>query len=171
MLRYLRQVFSKFRLFPSISQLEPLMEEAIKPPAKVRGKTILEKNDFNVEVEIPVITINKNKVSGILPLIKKYCLKLEKLKPVQSINDNVDIYLNPGLVKDFSSFSSDVQDLLMSQSVNEECFRKKKVMFGYDNFPLESIFRAVLPPDKEGMSNVWGCIFEIGNLLILFIAT
>lgn len=154
MLRYLKQVSSKFRIFPSRSQpttFRSNMEEVIKLPQSLRGKTILEKHDFDVEVEIPFITVNKNKVSSILPHIKKYCLKLLKLKFVQNIDEKVDIYLNPRLVRDFSSFSPEIQSVLRNENISEESIKLKKIMLGYDNFSLESIFKAVLPPDKDGM--------------------
>lgn len=156
MLEYLRQVYSKFRLFLSKSQpttCRSTMDELMKPPQKVRGKTLLDKHDFDMEIEIPIITANRNKISEILPHIKKYCLKLKNLKPVQNTNENnVDIYLNPDLVKDFSSFTLDVQNLLQSHTLNDKCIKPKKIMLGYEHFSLESIFRAVLPLDKEGMS-------------------
>lgn len=155
---YLKRVFSNFYLFQVYLKVKPVvklchrsnMSEQIKPPEAVRGKTVLEKEAFQTEIEIPFVCLDKGKLSKVLAYIKKYCLKLENLKPVQHLNENVEIYLNPYLIKNFSSFSSDVQSLLKDDKI-EENIKMKKIIVGYQNFTHEAILRAVLPLDKEGM--------------------
>lgn len=122
----------------------------LKPPEEVRGQRILDRKAFKKEIKIPVFTLSTVNISNILPHLKKYFLKLENLKPVQSLNDSVVVHLNPFLVKKFSSFSPDVQSALMNMNLTEENLEMKTVTVGYENFSLETILRAVLPTDKEG---------------------
>lgn len=127
------------------------MSELIRPPEEVRGQTVLKKQDFEKEIEIPSLCLQKTKLSKVLAPIKKYCLKLENLKPVQHLNENVEIYLNPIFVTGFSCFPSEVQSILRDNDLTEDNIKMKKLKLGYENFSHETILRAVLPPDKEGM--------------------
>lgn len=127
------------------------MSELIKPPEAVQGKTNLEKQAFQKEIEIPLLYLDKIKLSKILTHVKKYCLKLENLKPVQHSNEKVEVYLNPDLIKGFSCFSSEVQTVLRDNDLTEDHIKMKRIKVGYENFSHETILRAVLPPDKEGM--------------------
>lgn len=155
MLLYVRQVSTKssFSIFPTLSlrkYYRRLIMTEIKPPPEVQGQTILQKEAFKKEVEIPVFILTKVTISKVLTYLKPYFLKLENWKPVQNLNGDIEIYLNPILVKDFSSFSSDIQGELMNENLTKANLQLKKITLGYENFSLETILRAVLPLDKEG---------------------
>lgn len=158
MLRYYsRQVFSNSWSFQSVipylhyhrdNSLK--MCDVTKPPEAVRGQTVLKKETFQKEIEIPVITLSKTNMSNTLKHIKKFFFKMENLKPVQNINEDfVEVHLNPHDVKDFSSFPVEVQNVLKDEQLIEEV-KMKKITICYENFSADAILRAVLPPNKEG---------------------
>nr|CAI5832585.1 unnamed protein product [Callosobruchus analis] len=130
------------------------MDTLLKPPESVRGMRVLDRKLFDKTLEVPVITLRDTKVSSVLPVLKKYLLKVEKLKPIQHVNtEEILIYLNPMTVERWESIPEDVKEKLYSEHIKDEYFKKIPYTFKYENFTAEEILRAVLPSDKEGLSS------------------
>ncbi|KAJ3641117.1 hypothetical protein Zmor_027636 [Zophobas morio] len=120
----------------------------LKPPEHVSGLTTLNKSLFEKTVTLPCLVIKDVKISSVLPHVKKFLLKLDNFKPVRNISENeAHIYLNPDLVTRWSDLSADTPLLTESNLQMQTC------TLTYDNFSLESVFRAVLPPQIEGTSS------------------
>ncbi|KAJ8939391.1 hypothetical protein NQ314_011137 [Rhamnusium bicolor] len=151
-------------LFPTSSTLSRLicstrtvfylkMESALKPPEIVRGITELDKKLFEKKIKVTCLNLTGIKMSAILPLVKKYLLKLDNLKPIQHNNEDITIWLNPQRIKEWSNFPAEVQNALQDLSVNKSNLITKEYLLKYENFTAEDMFRAVLPTDTEGMSS------------------
>lgn len=127
------------------------MDNILKPPDTVGGMTNLNKALFEKDIVVPFITIEKVKLSKVMPLVKRCLLKLENLKPIQHLpGGDVHILLNPQQIKHWASFTERERKDLFDVSVTENDFKEKMLGLKYENYSAEDILRAVLPPDKEG---------------------
>nr|CAH7750099.1 unnamed protein product [Callosobruchus chinensis] len=149
--RYFQLLF--FRI-STLTLSQKHMDSSLKPPESVRGMKVLDRNLFEKTLEVPVLALKDIKVSSVLPVLKKYLLKVEKLKPIQHVDtEEIFIYLNPTIVQQWESIPEDVRQSLYSEQIKDEYFKKISYTFKYENFTAEEILRAVLPPDKEGLSS------------------
>ncbi|VEN37930.1 unnamed protein product [Callosobruchus maculatus] len=150
--RCFQLLFFRISTFLTLSQKH--MDNLLKPPESVCGMRVLDRKLFEKTLEVPVITLKDIKVSAVLPVLKKYLLKVEKLKPIQHVNpEEILIYLSPMLVQQWESIPEDVRQRLHSEHIKDENFKKILYTFKYENFTAEEILRAILPPDKEGLSS------------------
>lgn len=118
----------------------------------------LDKVQFNREISVAVATVNSLHVnlSQVLPLLKKYLLKIENFKPVQTttgMGESVAIYLHPDKVRTWSDLAEPDRERLEALSVTKQSLETVRKVVGYDNFSADEIFKAVLPADKEGMAS------------------
>lgn len=150
-------------MFPALRKLLPTasvsplirfvteMADILKPPEAVRGITNLDKNLFEKHLKISFLSLTDIKPTAVLPLVKKYLLKLENFKPVRhEVDETITIFLNPQTINEWSDFPNETQSALKNLSIGESNLKKKDVTLGYENFSAESILKAVLPSDKEG---------------------
>ncbi|XP_056636416.1 tRNA (guanine(37)-N1)-methyltransferase [Diorhabda sublineata] len=130
------------------------MKNIFHPPDDIRCMKTLNKDKIKTTVQVHCLSINEKNLQGIVPLLKKYLMKIEKFKPIQLIADNkVDIYLSPELIKNWSGFPNDIQSALEKNSVTENDLKIKNIELTYENFSAEDLLRAILPSDKEGLSS------------------
>ncbi|XP_018573103.1 tRNA (guanine(37)-N1)-methyltransferase [Anoplophora glabripennis] len=130
------------------------MTNILKPPESVRGITKLDKDLFQKTLNIAYLSLTDVKPALVLPLIRKYLLKLDNFKPVQHEDENTTIiFLNPQNVAAWSDFPPKTQSALKDVSVEESNLKSRDVTLKYDNFNAETVLKAVLPPDKEGLSS------------------
>ncbi|XP_015839993.1 tRNA (guanine(37)-N1)-methyltransferase [Tribolium castaneum] len=123
----------------------------LKPPAQVAGLTTLDKNLFKKNITVPCLILKNVKISSVLPFVKNYLLKIENFKPVCNVTTGEShVYFNPEIIGAFSDLPPETQKLLNDLCVQLEL---KPLTLNYENFSIEGVFRAVLPPNVEGMSS------------------
>lgn len=126
------------------------------PPAAVRGMKVLDRTIFAKQITTPSITIIENDLNQVLPKVKKFLLKMEKLKPVREVpNKGKQIVLLPGTEE------SEINDLLKDQKGAE--FEPVTLNLGYENWKADEILKAVLPEDQEQLTS----FSRIGHIIHL----
>ncbi|CAH1111867.1 unnamed protein product [Psylliodes chrysocephalus] len=130
------------------------MKNVLKPP-NIRGVVVLNKDTIKKSIDIPCLSIKKESLNSILNIIKQYFLKIEKFKPVQPASEeNIDIYMSPEVIRDWSSFPEEIQSALEKLQITKDNFRiVKDFELKYDNFTADDLLKAILPVEKEGMSS------------------
>lgn len=140
------------RLF--FSQLKNKMENILKPPEEVYLMKDLNRSAFEKVVNVPVLNIGDVKVSTILPLVKKFLLKIENFKPItHDDEESACMYLNPHLIETWADLPEDVRINLENLKLTQVDLKIKGLKLSYENFNAETVLRAVLPKDKEGVSS------------------
>ncbi|XP_060534194.1 tRNA (guanine(37)-N1)-methyltransferase isoform X2 [Cylas formicarius] len=125
------------------------MPSILKPPVEVAGLKELDKQKFEKRIEVPVLNVRNLKVSSVLPHVKKHLLKLEKFKPVK---DSL-VFLNPELVNQWSDIPEEIRQNLEGHNLSENHLERREITLTYENYSAETVFRAVLPQDKEQTSS------------------
>lgn len=128
------------------------MKNVLKPP-NIRGVVVLNKDTIKKSIDIPCLSIKKESLNSILNIIKQYFLKIEKFKPVQPASEeNIDIYMSPEVIRDWSSFPEEIQSALEKLQITKDNFRiVKDFELKYDNFTADDLLKAILPVEKEGI--------------------
>ncbi|KAL5290944.1 TRMT5 family protein [Megaselia abdita] len=126
--------------------------EILHPPKSVRGLKKLDKELFKKEVSVPVLTFPEENSNKILPSLKKFLLKMEKMKPVRSspIEKHREVLLHPLAVQGWSSLPIDT---LSSLNVKEENYSTGKLNLTYDNWRADELLKSILPENEEGVSS------------------
>ncbi|XP_030747595.1 tRNA (guanine(37)-N1)-methyltransferase [Sitophilus oryzae] len=138
------------------------MKSILIPPEKVYLMEELDRSAFDKTVDVPTFNIEYSNISKVLPLLKKYLLKLEHFKPVDSAcQSNVHIYLNPDLIKTWNDFPETTRIELEALNLGEGNLDLKALMLKYDNYSIDKILNAVLPQNMEGMSS----FTQIGHIV------
>lgn len=120
------------------------------PPASVRGMTTLDREAFVKKISVPLVRVKNENIHDTLKCFKKFMLKVEKLKPVQTDADNQDkkvVLLNPLLVKSVDDIKEEF-DLISSQG--DADFLSKEITLCYENWRADDIIKSVLPENQEG---------------------
>ncbi|RZC27640.1 tRNA (guanine(37)-N1)-methyltransferase [Asbolus verrucosus] len=136
----------------------------LKPPDHVCGQTVLNKTLFEKTITVPCLVVKGVKISTVIPIVKKYLLKLENFKPVKTINEQeAEIFFNPELVNNWNDLSVEDQKSLQELSFNENNLVDRSHTLTYENYNVESILRAILPKNVEGSSS----FTKIGHIVHL----
>lgn len=139
--------------YSSQTKVMSKLQSLLKPHSIVQGMTVLDRAQFDKTISIPCVNVTENKLTDILPHLKKYLLKLPKLKPIQTIDSQTLILLNPEIVLAWDDIAVDVKEHLSKFHMNEGNFAFRKQTLTYDNYVADDILKAVLPADQEGMSS------------------
>lgn len=140
--------FSKLLLVPSRWRryFRNMDSADLRPPAAVRGMTVLRREAFAKSVNVPYLKVpSELNFNTVCTAVKKLLLKMEHYKPVQT--EEAKIILHPQGVRSWD----DLKELKLA-GINCECLGWQEIELGYDNWRYDEIFRAVLPEDKEGLS-------------------
>lgn len=124
----------------------------LQPPESVRGITILDKELFKKKIQVPSLQLKDAdiNINKIIPLIKTKFLKLDKLKPVQSIGEVKLILLHPLGVKEFKDLPV---TKLKELNITEESFKLHELELGYDNWRADELLKSILPVDQEQLTS------------------
>ena len=126
----------------------------ISPTESVCGMTTLDRSRFSKMISVPSVKISSSDVAQGLKVLKKYFLKLEKLKPVrESENDTRCLLLDPTLFRSYQQLDAAEKDKLKQLSIADDHFTDTTVELSYENFRIEDVFKAVLPEGKEGCTS------------------
>lgn len=147
---YIKHMPHKFCTAPLISHKQKMDANILLPPPSVRGMTELNREAFEKKVVVPHIVVDCNRVQYAIKYLKKYLLKLRKLKPVQNYEDNPErkmLLLNPLLVKKYEDIE---EEFLSAYGGDDAVCELKEVVLEYDNWEALETLRAVLPEDQDG---------------------
>ncbi|XP_047343893.1 tRNA (guanine(37)-N1)-methyltransferase isoform X2 [Vespa velutina] len=122
------------------------MTSLLVPSVSVRGMTCLDRGAFTTTIEIPCLKLYKVKISQFMPILKKYLLRIQCLKPVQNRDDGIIVYLNPKVVEKFEDIDETDRNLLKDQY---EYFGKTSLTLKYENWKSEDILKSILPEEIE----------------------
>lgn len=131
----------------------------LKPPPSVRGMMKLNKSSFQKDIEVPCVYLENMDINNILPVFKKYLLKMEKFKAVQheqgktENDDKITVILSPIKIKTWSDLYEGDRETLAAQGISESNLVTRLITIDYDNYSAEDILKAVLPADKETLSS------------------
>lgn len=158
-LSYFREILRKM----SSSATVPLA------PVGVRGMKVLDRDQFLRNIKVPVLKVKEENLCEITKICKFYFLKLEAFKPVRSIEAEENghfkkcVYFNPEKVCQWVDLSESDRTALEQFDVTENNFHKKEIEITYENWRFETIFKAVLPENEEGVSG----FSQIGHIIHL----
>ncbi|XP_066585001.1 tRNA (guanine(37)-N1)-methyltransferase-like isoform X1 [Prorops nasuta] len=116
------------------------------PPALVRGMTSLDRSAFDTIVKIPYLFLFKSALYKLMPVLKKYLLKIQKLKPIQNKDKGTMVYLNPERISKFEDFTKEDQVAIKG---HYDHFGTTDVKLVYENFRFNEILKAVMPQNIE----------------------
>lgn len=129
-----------------------MTESLISPPEIVRGMTTMDRFKFSKVIQVPVLKIGEMSMSFVIAVLKPYLLKMEKFKPIQLDEANVQqklVFLNPNQVSGFESFSENVKNVLRDCDVTSDCLERRSITLTYDNWKCHDIIAAILPPELK----------------------
>ncbi|KAJ8732517.1 hypothetical protein PYW07_015116 [Mythimna separata] len=138
-------------------------------PVGVRGMKVLDRDKFLRNIKVPVLKVKEENLSKITQICKSYFLKLEAFKPVRSIEGEEIgqftkcIYFSPEKVSEWVDLRESDRSSLEQFDVTEKNFDRKEIQLTYNNWRYETIFKAVLPENEEGVSG----FSQIGHIIHL----
>ncbi|KAG8187802.1 hypothetical protein JTE90_025840 [Oedothorax gibbosus] len=115
------------------------------PPSEVRGITILDRDTFKKDIEVPSVKIPVEDIKEAIKVLKPCFLKMPNFQPVQSEGEQKRVILNPDLFDEKLPY---LQTILQRFKLNSVTWTKMSLT--YDNWTSDNIFKAVLPPDSTG---------------------
>lgn len=120
------------------------------PPKQVRLMTCLDRDQFRKTVSIPMLDLTNTHLNSVLPHIKTLLLKMERLKPLQHIqNGQKKVLLHPTGVSSWD----DIPEILQNFGITRDHFSWGDFDLTYENWKAEEILKAVLPEDQETSSS------------------
>ncbi|EDV39829.2 uncharacterized protein Dana_GF20072 [Drosophila ananassae] len=122
----------------------------LQPPASVRGMQELQRERFQKSVPIPRLRIPEAHVQRVMPLLKKFLLKMDHLHPVRALESTREILLHPTPIKDWDSLPTED---LQKRDVTKEHFIISDLELSYDNWSANEILKSVLPAEEEGLTS------------------
>ncbi|XP_017319020.1 tRNA (guanine(37)-N1)-methyltransferase [Ictalurus punctatus] len=128
-----------------------------RPPAAVRGMTVLEHDAFTQTVVVPAIRIPTRALNRLVKSLKKVALQRPGLKRV--VDDDTDggnettgehrlLLLDPQRVESAESFGPEEAAALKALGV-EPAIRHYSLQLTYENLKSEEVLRAVLPEGQD----------------------
>ncbi|XP_015608078.1 tRNA (guanine(37)-N1)-methyltransferase [Cephus cinctus] len=123
------------------------MASLLVPPASVRGMTCLDRDAFTTTTKVPHIKLGDVQLAKIMPVVKKYMLKLQKLKPVQDTENGKIVYIDPQKVKSVEDIPEDDRILLSIKHLKE--LEKIPLTLTYENWRQDEVLKAILPENVE----------------------
>lgn len=145
-------------LTPSVTSLSKIsrnnMSSLLKPPEHVRGITEMDKSKFEKEINVVCLNLPNGSLSKIMPLLKKYLLKMERFKAIENIDSESSCaYFHPEKVSQWTDIEDTDRQKLEEFGVEEDHIENKKLTIKFENYPTDAILKAILPADQEGMSS------------------
>lgn len=136
------------------------MSNILCPPNTVRGQTVLDKDLFEKNVSVSCIVANTtpSNISAIIKCLKKYLLKLEHFKPIETTKQEngleTIVYLCPKKVTHWEDISEEDRLLLKDNNITVVNYSNNKdLVLHYENYTCADILRAILPEHEEGMAS------------------
>nr|CAG4644916.1 EOG090X08TI [Leptodora kindtii] len=126
----------------------------LTPNEVVRGMTQLDRGKFFKMISVPSVLVKSADVGRSLKVLKKYMLKIEKLKSIFDADcEQKRILLDPKIFDSYSALTAAEIESLTNIGVSETSFAKADVNLTYENFRSDDVLKAVLPEGKEGCTS------------------
>nr|CAD7454222.1 unnamed protein product [Timema tahoe] len=147
------------------------------PPLSVRGMKKLDRTMFIKQISVPWLEIDACKVGKAMKNLKKYVLKFEKFKSLQTIapstnelvtineerpaisnpltenNTKKKIILNPLLVISFNSLDENHRIELENINISKENLHFSELTLTYDNWGAVEVLKSILPEDQDSVTS------------------
>ncbi|XP_043464418.1 tRNA (guanine(37)-N1)-methyltransferase [Leptopilina heterotoma] len=136
------------------------MASLLVPPASVRGMKNLDRDAFKTSFKVPSLQFQEGNISKIIPIVKKYFLKLRQFKSIATCDKLTTIYLDPKKIDNFQDFTDEDREIIESQNGK---FSLTDLQVTYDNLRLEETLKAIFPEDIEAP----GSFSQIGHIVHL----
>ncbi|XP_015115700.1 tRNA (guanine(37)-N1)-methyltransferase [Diachasma alloeum] len=120
------------------------MVYSLSPPSSVKGMISLNRDKFTCVVQVPSLELKNISYSEIMPVVKKYLLKMRHWKSVQQIEDRLVIYLNPEMVEKMEDLEENDRTIL---SKHTDVIEKRQITINYENWTADTILGAIIPED------------------------
>ncbi|KAL1129080.1 hypothetical protein AAG570_013611 [Ranatra chinensis] len=136
--------------------------------------TVLVREAFKKEVTVPCLFVNASCIHKAKDYLKNYLLKLQLFKPLQSVNDFLNILgdsnskdivsnlpdkdsvkvfvLNPLKISSYSDLQESHREELKKLGVNEDNFQFVLMKICYENWKADEILRAIVPKNLDSVS-------------------
>ena len=121
----------------------------LSPPEGVKGMTILNKENFKKEIDVPALIVPIDILNNVIKLIKKFLLKIPNFNPViDNSNDTISkiLILNPNT---FNTPDEILSILGKYSSENQLELLNKTIELNYENWSSNEVLKAVLPDDQQ----------------------
>lgn len=122
------------------------MASLLVPPVSVHGMKCLDRQAFTTTVEVPCLKLYNVTISKYMPTLKKYLLRIPNLKPIQTIDNGIIVYLDPKIVTKFEDITETDRKFLKDQ---HKYFGKTQLTLQYENWKSDDILKSVLPEEIE----------------------
>ncbi|CAG2062516.1 unnamed protein product, partial [Timema podura] len=147
------------------------------PPLSVRGMKKLDRTMFIKQISVPWLEIDSCKVGKAMKNLKKYTLKFEKFKSLQTIapstnelvainderpaisnpltenNTKKKLILNPLLVISFNSLDENHRIELENLNISKENLHFSELTLTYDNWGAVEVLKSILPEDQDSVTS------------------
>lgn len=137
------------------------MASLLVPPASVRGMKNLDRDAFKTSFKIPALQFQETiNISKIIPIVKKYLLKMRQFKSIVT-NDNLTIiYLDPKKLNKFEDFTDNDREIIKQENGT---FSQLNLQVTYENWKLDETLKAIFPENLEAP----GSFSQIGHIVHL----
>jgi len=125
----------------------------LKPSGLVRGMQRFDKSLFEKEITVPYVSIKDVTFSSVIPILRKYFMKICNFKPVQNVDSACVVYLHPCIIGKWDDINDEDRIILKSFNITGDQLYFKKITLKYDNFNVDDILKSVLPVEIDGISS------------------
>lgn len=136
------------------------MVYSLSPPSSVKGMTSLDRSKFTCTLKIPTLELKNIRHHELMPIVKKYLLKLRHWKSVEKTEDSLIIHLNPEMVEKFEDLDEKDREILSKHTSGVE---NREITINYENWTAEAVLTAVMPPEV-GIPNSFTKVGHIVHL-------
>lgn len=120
----------------------------------IRGMTKLDRDMFVKNIHVPSVQVASSNVGKSMRILKKYLLKIEKVKPVREMESEMrSILLDPLNFESYEMLNEEEKNNLAGLNISNDSFSNVIVHLKYENFKLDDVLKAVLPKDQEGCTS------------------
>lgn len=128
----------------------------LSPPESIRGMKTFDKSLFRKTIDVPAVFLGDLVISSIIPVLKKYILKMENLKPLQTkieVTETVKyVLLNPIYVQTWTDISEKDRESLNSLGLTKEDLKIINFIICYENWKADELLRFIIPEDKDAVA-------------------
>ncbi|EEB14356.1 conserved hypothetical protein [Pediculus humanus corporis] len=115
---------------------------------------VLDRSAFKKTINVYSIEIKPNQINNLNKCLKNYYFKNRRCKITEEkISDNVKLFLNPALIKNFDDFSENTKIELKNLGITKDMFSNEIITLDYDYWKLNEVLKAILPKDEPPLTS------------------
>ncbi|KAK0083084.1 hypothetical protein PV325_009341 [Microctonus aethiopoides] len=132
----------------------------LTPPKTVEGMTILNRDAFTSNYEVPCLYLDATFDHSVMKSVKNYLLKLRQFKSVKNDGNRVIVYLDPQKVEKFDDINEEDRNIISKFTTHID---KTTLTLNYNHWQPEQIFKAIFSNEKDLPSS----FTKVGHILHL----